>query len=323
MIVSVPPSATIEGIAEDVLALARSGSSLDITGDVIDIAGGSAMKLEMNGTALARSSLLSDGAIVTVSHGDHHLEGIARKEQVISFETVLEGSGPVVSLVRRGESGKKEIFCGEISAKQAAVFTIVAPKNAVVRRTAIAKAGQKLAALTFDDGPGKFTQGVLDALAAKRVPATFFVLGSSAAANKNMIQRIKAAGHEVENHTWSHPVLTRLTSEQIRSEISRTSSVIGGSRFLRPPYGSYNTAVTAEADSLGQKLVLWTVDTLDWKYPDVDSILDRVKAQTEPGAIILMHDGGNNRSQTVAAIPRVIDWLFTNGYSLTTVGNLL
>jgi peptidoglycan-N-acetylglucosamine deacetylase len=77
------------------------------------------------------------------------------------------------------------------------------------------------------------------------------------------------------------------------------------------------------ADSLGYRLVLWTVDTLDWKTPNVGSILSLVKAETKPGAIILMHDGGADRSQTIAAIPKVVDWLLQNGYSLTTVANLV
>ena len=74
---------------------------------------------------------------------------------------------------------------------------------------------------------------------------------------------------------------------------------------------------------MGLRLVLWTVDTLDWKYPDAISILSYVKKETKPGAIILMHDGGNNRAQTVAAIPLVVDWLFANGYALTTVDKML
>ena len=74
---------------------------------------------------------------------------------------------------------------------------------------------------------------------------------------------------------------------------------------------------------MGLRIALWTVDTLDWKYPNVDSIMSYVKAQTKPGAIILMHDGGKNRAQTVAAIPVIVDWLFANGYSLTTLEGLL
>ena len=138
-----------------------------------------------------------------------------------------------------------------------------------------------------------------------------------------MIAKIKAAGHEVENHTWSHPDLTKVSAAEFRSQVSRTSAVIGGTRFLRPPYGSSNASVKAQAAAMGIRLAFWTVDTLDWQHQDLDSILGYVKSGTRPGAIILMHDGGQNRLQTVAAIPVVVNWLFAQGYSLTIVDQIL
>lgn len=323
VIYSVPPAATVGNLAAVSALLARPGSTLNLTGDVIALGAGAPASREIDDSPYVGDPPLGDGSAMLVRHGEHLLETIKRTTKAVPFETTFEGSGPVVSLVQAGADGQREIYKGSSSGKEAAVFLITAPQDAVVERNATAKPGQKLAALTFDDGPGTYTQGVLDALAAKQVPATFFVLGSSASGNQALIEKIKAAGHEVENHSWNHPILTELSAEQVRSQISRTNAVIGGSRFLRPPYGEYNAAVTAVAHSMGLRLVLWTVDTLDWKYPDVDSIMSYVKAQTKPGAIILMHDGGKNRSQTVAAIPVIVDWLFANGYSLTTVKELL
>lgn len=323
VVFSVPGDATVGQVAGDSLALARAGSALDLTGDVTSIGGGAAAQSALGGKPVDQNTALSDGAVLVVRHGGQRLEGISRKTQQIAFETVFEGKGAVVSLVQEGTPGSKEIFRGDESGKQAAVFTVAAPRNAVIRRSGAASKGQKLVALTFDDGPGKYTQGVLDALAAKNVPATFFVLGGNAAGNKDVIARMRAGGHEVENHTWSHPVLTGLSAEAIQREIQRTSAVIGGSHFLRPPYGDYNATVAAAAAAVGHRLVLWTVDTLDWKTRNADAILAKVKEGTKAGAIILMHDGGADRSQTVAAIPRVVDWLFANGYALTTVSKLL
>ena len=320
---AVPPTVTASGLSEISALLARPGSSLDITGDVFALGQGAPAIRKIDDLPLAGDSVLTDGALVEVRHGEHRLETIRQKTQAVPFETAYEGSGPIVSLVQSGASGKRELFVGSSSGKQAAVFLLSSPQNAVLQRSKTAKPGQKMAALTFDDGPGTYTQAVLDALAAKHVPATFFVLGGAAAGNKAMIKAIKASGHEVENHTWSHPILTKVSPERVRSEISRTDAVIGGSRFLRPPYGTYNAAVAAQAHALGLRIALWTVDTLDWKYPSVESIMSYVKAQTKPGAIILMHDGGKNRSQTVAAIPVIVDWLFARGYSLTTVEQLL
>ncbi len=319
----VPPETKVAGLAELEGLQTGPGSMLDLTGDVTVLGAGAPAERTLSGRPLDPDGILPDGARIVVRHGDHVLEAIRRVTVQIPYETSVEGKGVIVSLVRPGVPGERELFKGVASGKQAAVFTTSAPQNAVIERTSSAASGLKLAALTFDDGPGKFTQGVLDALAAKHVPGTFFVLGSSAAGNKAMIEKIKAAGHEVENHSWDHPILTKLTTEQIMRQISRTEEVIGGSRYLRPPYGSYDAKVTAAAAALGHKLVLWTVDTRDWETPEVGAILANVKAQTKPGAIILMHDGGNNRSATVASIPVVIDWLFQQGYSLTTVAGLL
>ncbi len=323
LIRTVPSGIEVLDLVDASALLARPGSVLDLTGDVIALGGGPEAERAIDGRPFHENGALHDGAMVSAHHGKYAFESIKRIIQEIPYETTVEGQGAVVSLAQKGSTGEREIFKGVESGKQAALFTLKQPKNMVVERISTADSGRKLAALTFDDGPGKYTQAVLDALAAKHVPATFFVLGSCAAGNESMIAKIRAAGHEVENHSWSHPVLTKLSPGEIRNEISRTNDVIGGSRFLRPPYGSYNTTVTAEAAALGLRLVLWTVDTLDWKYPDVDSILSYVKDQTKPGAIILMHDGGNNRSATVAAIPVVVDWLFEQGYSLTTVEELL
>jgi peptidoglycan/xylan/chitin deacetylase (PgdA/CDA1 family) len=320
---SVPPAVPASDLSEVSALLARPGSSLDLTGDVYALGQGSPATREVDGLRLALDSTLADGAVVEVHNGEHRLETIRRKTQSIPFETVYEGSGPIVSLVQSGKAGKRELFVGSASGKQAAMFLLSSAQNMVVQRTKTVKSGQKLAALTFDDGPGTYTQAVLDALAAKHVPATFFVLGSAAAGNKAMIKKIKAAGHEVGSHSWSHPDLTKVSAERLRSEISRTNAVIGGGSFLRPPYGTYNAAVAAEARAQGLRIALWTVDTRDWEHPEVDSIMSFVKAQTKPGAIILMHDGGKNRSSTVAAIPIIVDWLFAHGYSLTTVERLL
>jgi len=322
-LLTIPASSATGAVASEYLALARPGSKLDITGDVVSIGEGSPVKTEVNATPAAADLPLADGSVVTVSHGDNLLEGLVKKTETIPFQTASQGSGAFVRLVHNGTPGEKTIYQGKFSHKQAAVFTITPPENAVLGHSSAAKPGQKLAALTFDDGPGKWTQGVLDALAAKEAPATFFILGSSAAHNQALIHKIKAAGHEVENHSWSHPILTQLSDDEVRREISRTDAAIGGGRFLRPPYGTYDATVVSIAQSMGYRLVLWTVDTLDWKHRDPDSILSLVKEQTKPGAIILMHDGGVDRSQTVAAIPRVVDWLLQSGYSLTTVENLL
>ena len=122
--------------------------------------------------------------------------------------------------------------------------------DALIRKTMTS--GSKVVALTFDDGPDKWTDDILAILAARDIPATFFVIGSNVS-SESQIQRLRDAGHEVGNHTWSHANLTTLSAEQVRREIQRTDDVIGGSNYLRPPGGHYNSAVAAQAGALGEE----------------------------------------------------------------------
>ncbi len=320
---SLPAEISSSDFAPYSALLARPGSTLNLTGDVVDIGAGTAPLRETGGSPVPATEVLTDGDVLYVRHGEHVLEQIRRVTQPVASQVSVVGEGDIVSLAQKGSPGERELFKGVISNKQAAALVIVQPTDTVLKRSSTVESGQKLAALTFDDGPGANTQGVLDALATKHVPATFFVLGSSAAGNKSLLKRMRDAGHEIENHTWSHPDLTKLTEAQFASQVNRTSSVIGGSKYLRPPYGSSNDTVKQRAAALNMRLAFWTVDTLDWQRQDVDAIMAHVKAGTKPGAIILMHDGGGDRSQTIAAIPVMVDWLFAQGYSLTTVRHIL
>jgi peptidoglycan/xylan/chitin deacetylase (PgdA/CDA1 family) len=182
---------------------------------------------------------------------------------------------------------------------------------------------QKVVALTFDDGPSQYTPRVVAALEQTHTPATFFCIGQQAEADRTEIVRLKAAGFEVENHTWNHALLTRLTFDQVVQEIRLTEEVVGPTRYLRPPGGYYNPIVREAVASQGMMLIRWNVDTRDWQHQDIPWILSRVETEVRPGSIILMHDGGGDRSQTASAVPLMIAWLRSQGYGFVTVNQLL
>ena len=178
--------------------------------------------------------------------------------------------------------------------------------------------------LTFDDGPSAYTPQILSVLQAKGVPATFFVVGQNAAKHPTLVQQEHAAGRGIGNHSWDHQDLTTLPPVVVRSELRSTTDEIAnltGTRptLWRPPYGSFNDTVTQTASSLGLSMRLWDVNPQDYTVPGVDAIVSRVVNSVSPGAIILLHDGspGDNedRSQTVAALPIIIDTLRSLGYS--------
>ncbi|SDO29493.1 Peptidoglycan/xylan/chitin deacetylase, PgdA/CDA1 family [Paenibacillus sp. yr247] len=191
---------------------------------------------------------------------------------------------------------------------------------------------KKQVALTFDDGPDdKYTLKILDILKANGIKATFFVVGEHAAKYPAVLRRIVQEGHVVGNHSWDHPDLLKLSNELIRNEITKTDDVIrnisGASPTLfRAPYGAVNNDVRIDAASTGHHLIGWSVDTLDWKGKSTAEIINAVKKEVTPGAIILQHSAGGkggNLTNTIQALPQIISYLKQNNYSFVTVPELL
>ena len=184
---------------------------------------------------------------------------------------------------------------------------------------------QPTVALTFDDGPNPYyTSQILAVLQQYGVHATFFTIGEQVQAYPDLIQQEYAAGNVIGNHSWNHPDLTKLSANEVHSQLSTTADAIQqatGTRptFFRPPYGAINNAVQAQATELGFTSTLWSVDTLDWQGPGKSAIINTVLTNVQNGSIILLHDGGGDRSQTVAALPTIITQLQARGYQLVTV----
>ncbi|MET9294898.1 polysaccharide deacetylase family protein [Streptomyces sp. NPDC003077] len=219
------------------------------------------------------------------------------------------------------------------------LFTAGAPMGGVAaaagRRTAgrarepqrYVHAGPKALALTIDDGPDPvWTPQVLSLLSRYGVPATFFLIGSRAEAHPDVVRRIVAGGHLLGNHTWSHPDLGELPAARVREEMERTGEVIARTtgeqppELFRAPGGNFTHEALAVCDELGLWPVSWSVDPQDWARPGTDRIVERVLAQTRSGSIILNHDGGGDRSQTVAALRIYLPRLMAAGYWFTVPG---
>ena len=182
-------------------------------------------------------------------------------------------------------------------------------------------------ALTFDDGPNqKLTPRLLDLLAEHHIHVTFFVLGENAEQHPEILQRAAREGHEIGNHSWSHPNLAKLSEENVRSQIKRTEELITnitGSRpaVFRPPYGSLTTHQKHFIhDELGYEINLWDVDPLDWKEPGPSVVSNRILKETRPGSIVLSHD---IHAQTIQAMPATLTELEAKGFKFVTVSQLL
>lgn len=183
-------------------------------------------------------------------------------------------------------------------------------------------------ALTFDDGPGPYTPQVLDVLERERVPATFFVIGQEIHDFGAATEREIHDGFVIGDHTENHPMLAKLSAhdqkEQLFEQAARIE-LLGGSKphLFRPPYGSFNTTTFHLLHQMKMLMVLWSVDTDDYEQPGVETIVKRALEGAKPGAIILMHDAGGNREQTVAALPQIIRAVRARGLRLVTVPRLL
>ncbi|MFD5568453.1 polysaccharide deacetylase family protein [Streptomyces cadmiisoli] len=177
--------------------------------------------------------------------------------------------------------------------------------------------------LTFDDGPDRrYTPDILSTLRAYDVRAMFFVCGEMVVDNKDLLAEMAEEGHVVGNHTWSHPLLTELSRGRIRSEMERTSDVIEETygerpRWFRAPYGAWNRSAFQLGAELGMEPLAWTVDTLDWTEPGTRTIVDQVENGAGPGVVVLAHDAGGDRSQSVRALRDYLPQLLDDGYHIT------
>jgi peptidoglycan/xylan/chitin deacetylase (PgdA/CDA1 family) len=176
--------------------------------------------------------------------------------------------------------------------------------------------------LTFDDGPHRtYTPAVLDILARHDARATFFVVGSQVEAHPELVERIVAEGHTLANHSWHHEDLAPLTRAEFDRNVGLTQELLGphATSCLRPPFGSVGPNTRAWARDLGLELVLWDVDTYDWQQPDAETITRMIVRGAESGSVILLHDAGGDRTQTVAALDRALDQLSGRGLSFEPV----
>lgn len=197
----------------------------------------------------------------------------------------------------------------------------------IIHRLALAPE-QKLVALTFDDGPHPtHTPQVLEILERENIKATFFVVGQQVQQYPHLARQIVQRGHTIANHTWTHPTHAH-SSAAAAAEINRTQTLIqdvtgASSRIFRPPGGNLTNGLTARASGTGYSVVMWSTDPRDWMSGRSAAVITQeVLSKAQPGGIVLLHDGGGDRSQTVQALPAIIQGLKDKGYTLVTLPEL-
>ncbi len=296
----------------------------------------------VQGTALWRLGM-EDPSIWDIWDATHADDATRNKLEEVppGYDLILEGDGDIWRITATPQSGRRTL---EYDADSDSFDDESFQSYPLSWRIQQMGAAPKKIALTFDDGPDpEWTPKILDVLKQKKVPATFFVIGESANQYTSIVKREFQAGNEIGNHTFTHPEFEQITKTQLQIELNVTEllleSALGVKTTLfRPPYGIDHQPETASeiqmlpvAQSMGYVIIGARIDPHDWGEPNgqppapVETIVQRVLEQAEnnDGNIILMHDGGGDRSHTVAALPQVIDGLRAKGYQFVQVSDLL
>jgi peptidoglycan/xylan/chitin deacetylase (PgdA/CDA1 family) len=242
------------------------------------------------------------------------------------------GSGDFISVgedARQGERSVTQQPSGELLDR----YTRFPMPENIIRQ---GDPGKHMVAITFDDGPDpKWTPKILEILKQKKAPATFFVLGSQVQQYPDLLERIAREGHEIGNHSYTHQNLAEAGDEEIELELNATTRLIEAvtghsTAYFRPPYNSDGTPTQPGevralrvARDLGYLTVGQSIDPDDWERPGVEALIQRVKKQRGEGSVILLHDAGGDRSQTVAALPSIIDYLRERGDVIVPLSEII
>jgi peptidoglycan/xylan/chitin deacetylase (PgdA/CDA1 family) len=204
---------------------------------------------------------------------------------------------------------------------------LVAARNLSPHIVSSAITRRPIVALTFDDGPSPFTPQILAVLHAFHVHATFFLVGLHIKPYAAFVRAEVAAGNQLGNHTYTHADLPLFPTSYVISQLTQTQAAAQEAagvtpHWFRPPYGAVDARIVRIAASLGLRTILWSVDPADWARPGVSVIVARVLEHVQPGSVILLHDGGGDRGETVMALRTILEVLMRRGYHFDTLDQL-
>jgi peptidoglycan-N-acetylglucosamine deacetylase len=280
------------------------------------------------GTRLSLGDPVTSSAELMSFNGSDTIEATRVETRSVAMSVRYIGSGPVQSVISSGSDGVRELTIGTVSGEIVKKRTAVPAIPRVIRRAPL-HSGVKTVALTFDDGPWPgSTKAILKILQQNGVVATFFEIGRQARNSPSLSREVADAGMEMGNHSETHPLnLGRLSAAGVAKELRYAQKDITRASgkaptFFRPPGGNTAAAMYPVLAKLGLGWVQWDIDTGDWRRPPANKIVARVLNNVRPGAVVLMHDGGGDRSQTIKALPTIIKKLREQGYVFVTVSAL-
>ena len=328
---------TIEGLLDTNTVSVTPGNYVAVDGSVMREGEGTRATATINGQGTEDfSTRLNEGDDISLTNGSDITEEYTEGEpQALQPTLEVQGAGAVHLYTQKGEPGEKVVRTGNESGKTAEVTT-KEPVNGVVQYYNVNTNGDKVIALTFDDGPwDTSTAAILDTLKEYDAKATFFTVGQKISGHEDLLQRAANEGHEIGTHTWDHAEgsgqgvsLILMSSDERKQEVEKGLQAIkdatgqDASLMFRSPGGNFDASVASDLSDLIDAEIGWNIDTGDWQKPGVDTIAQRIES-AGPGEIILMHDGGGDRSETVAALKQALPKLKEEGYRFVTVSELI
>lgn len=309
------------------------GNLLDIEGQILEAGAGEPLGVQVNGQPSSLEALgrLRAGQVQTVEirsgqdkTEEHEVEAQAVPHGI--YIDLTQGAIQIRSV--DGQDGRKEVWRGKRSGKTLDKGLVQEPVKTQVSSFSAHIKSKKVIALTFDDGPSRYTPTYLDILKEKGVKATFFNVGENVENLPELHRRVVEEGHQMAGHSYNHPDMTSLSKEKKRKNIMDGFDAIEKAsgvktRVLRAPYGAFGLQEWKDTADFLKMNVLWDIDTEDWKKPGAKKIEERVLNGAFSGAIVLMHDGGGEREQDIEALPHIIDGLKAEGYSFVTIDELI
>lgn len=340
-VMQVKQGTTYADLRADGTLNAPAGNLLAVDGSIITEGGGSQPTVYCEDRVVDPDEIVLDNTQVGERAGEDVIEPSTTQVQETPYTIQVndDGSfnfynGPLHMAMQAGTTGKTQVVTGSISGKTVSTQVQAVEPRKFMSYTSNLPDDQKVIALTFDDGPNDSsagTQAVLDSLAAYNVKATFFMLGSQVESYPEMACKVRDAGHQIASHTYSHAssdYLNKLDAQGVRQQIIKSQDVIEQAtgvrpHVVRPPGGNMSGDNVKAGGDLVDAFVGWSVGTGDFERPGVDYICNAVIPNVKPGSIVLMHDGGGDRSQTAAALRTIIPTLQAQGYTFVTVDEII
>ena len=310
-----------------------SGNLLAVDDSVLERGAGDRYAVTLDGEEVPVDELgeheLTGGEVLTIGDGKDVYEEHDVEATTIEPTITIDGHGAVQYVSQWGIPGRSEVWTGHTSGKTQDRGVVQEVVNCEVSAVSVVPDdGERVVALTFDEGPSEYTEQILEILEEKDVEATFFLSGDAVDADPEAASAIAESGNEIGSNTYSDTSLAQLSGDDLRSQITRGFDAIEnatGKRvsLLRAPFGTFPDTTWCESMDLVSAVISWNVDSGDWLLPGAESVADTVVSSVKPGNVVLLTDSSATGAQLVEALPQIIDRLRENGYEILSLSDLI